>query len=236
MLVVDHISRFFGEKKALDDVAFDVAPGEVVGVLGPNGAGKSTLLRTLGGILEPTSGDVRFNGKSTFPPTPRVFGFLSEEAPLYPDMTATEFLTFRGRLKGFRGKRLFIRMREMEETAGLKEFGETPCGKLSAGQRRRLALADAMLTHPQVLLLDALFDNLDVFHAKRIQSALAARAAKTCILISGHNLHALAEICTRFMTFHKGRCTATLSVTETPPEKLHTLLACSITEAMVSCG
>ena len=235
MLVIDHISRFFGEKKALDDVAFDVAPGEVVGVLGPNGAGKSTLLRTIAGILEPTEGDIRFNGRSTFPPTPRDFGFLSEEAPLYPELTAEEFLKYRARLKGFRTSRLAARMREMTEVAGLSEFFNTPCGQLSAGQRCRLALADAMFTHPKVLLLDAPFDNLDLFHAKRIQSAIAARASKTCVLITGHNLHALAEICTRFMTFHNGRCTAMIAAGDAPADKLHTHLACSITEPLVTC-
>ncbi len=238
MLVIDHISRFFGEKKAVDGLTFDVAPGEVVGVLGPNGAGKSTLLRMLAGIIEPSAGDIRFNGRSTFPPTPglrRAFGYLSEEAPLYPEMTAVEYLKFRSRLKGFAGRRLTARMREMTEMTGLTEFYHAPCATLSAGQRRRLALADALMTHPRVLLLDALFDNVDILHVKRLQSALTARASRTSILITGHNLHALIPMCTRFMTLHKGRYTASFITAEMAPDKLHELLARSITEPLIPC-
>ena len=239
MLVIDHVTRFYGAKKALDGVAFDVAPGEVLGVLGPNGAGKSTLLRTIAGILEPTSGDIRHNGRPTFPPTlagRRAFGFLAEDAPLYPEMTATEHLRYRARLKGYKEPRLGIRLKEMMETAGVGEFEHTRCAALSAGQRRRLALADAMFTHPAVLLLDALFDNLDLPHAQRIRSVLDSRAAHTCVLITGHNLHALAGVCTRYITLHNGRQTAAISATDAPPDKLHALLARSITEPLFTCA
>ena len=237
MLVIDHVSRFFGAKRALDGVAFDVAPGEVLGVLGPNGAGKTTLLKTIAGILEPTSGDIRHNGRSTFPMGPvtrRAFGFLPEEAPLYPDMTAAEHLRHRAVLKGYHGARLAVRMKEMAETAGVGEFGNTRCGALSAGQRCRLALADAMFTHPSVLLLDAPFDNLDPLHAERIRSALAARAAHTCVLATGHNLHALAQICTRCITLHHGRQTSEITVAGIPPAELPALLSRSITEPAFS--
>jgi len=240
MLVIDHISRFFGEKKALDDIAFDVAPGEVVGILGPNGAGKTTLLRTIAGILEPTSGDIRLNGESTFPPTPelrRAFGFLPEDAPLYPEMTAAEHLKFRSRLKGFGGGRRFTkRLSEMTEITGLSEFFHTPCAALSAGQRRRLALADALINSPRVLLLDAPLDNLDLFHAKCVQSALAARAKNTCVLVTGHNHHALAQVCARFITLHNGRVTSDLNATNVAPEELPARLAQTITEPLIPCA
>jgi len=239
MLVIDHVTRFYGAKKALDDVAFDVAPGEVLGVLGPNGAGKSTLLRIIAGILEPTSGDIRHNGRSTFPPTPasrRAFGFLAEDAPLYPEMTAAEHLRYRARLKGFTEPRISIRMREMMEAAGAGEFGNTRCGALSAGQRRRVALADAMFAHPAVLLLDAPFDNLDAVHARRVQSVLATRAARTCVVATGHNLRALAGVCTRYVTLHHGRQTAAVTDPGGPPEQLHALLERSVTEPQFTCS
>jgi len=239
MLVIDHVTRFYGAKKALDGVAFDVAPGEALGVLGPNGAGKSTLLRIIAGILEPTSGDIRHNGCSTFPPTSatrKAFGFLAEDAPLYPEMAAAEHLRYRARLKGFKEPRLGIRLKEMMETAGVGEFEHTRCAALSAGQRRRLALADAMLTHPAVLLLDAPFDNLDLPHTQRVQSVLASRASHTCVIATGHNLHALAGVCTRFITLHHGRQTAAVSAADAPPGELHALLARSITEPLFTCA
>lgn len=157
MLEVDHISFSYGRHTVLDDVAFDVAPGEIVALAGPNGAGKTTLLRLLSCLLMQDSGTVRLDNINPLERPikyRRAIGYLSEHCPLYSEMTVEEYLIYRVRLKGERSMRVRRRVSEALEDCGLEEQRKTRIRLLSQGFRKRVGLADALVQHPKLLLLD----------------------------------------------------------------------------------
>jgi len=208
MLEVSQIVRKFGRRTVLDGVSFDVAPGEIVGVLGANGAGKTTLMRVMAAYLEPGAGDVRFGGRSVF--ADRVgyhgaLGYLPERCPLYDDMRVADYLTFRGRLRGLSRRRTARRLKDVAASCGLSEVLRQPIGALSAGFRRRVGLADALVAQPKVLLLDDPFTGLDAAHACSLRRTVAAASVRSAVVLTGHDVAGLAEICTRFLVLRDGR-------------------------------
>ncbi len=208
MFEIKQIVRRFGRRTVLDGVSFDVAPGEVVGVLGANGAGKTTLLRVLAAYLEPGAGDVLYDGRSVF--TDKVgyhalLGYLPERCPLYDEMRVGDYLTFRGRLRGLSRRRTARRVKEVAATCGLAGELRRPIAALSSGFRRRVGLADAMLAQPKVLLLDDPFAGLDVAHAHTLKQAVVATSVRAAVVLTGHDVAGLAEICTRFLVLREGR-------------------------------
>lgn len=219
MLEIHHLSRCFGRRIVFDDVSFDVAPGEIVGLLGANGAGKTTLLRVLAGYLEPTSGDVLFDGRSTFEQgldIRRVTGYLPESCPLYDDMRVGDYLFFRGRLRGLSVRRLRRRVREVLMDCGLGEVVRQPIGTLSQGLRRRTGLAETLLAHPRILLLDDPLAGLDLAHGRHIRQLIVAASVRAAVIISGHGLGDLAELCTRFIVLRDGHLVLMRRVTDFP--------------------
>ena len=189
MLEVNHISFSYGRHSVLDDVTFDVAPGEIVAVTGANGAGKTTLLRLLACLLMQDSGSVRFDGVDPLlRPVKyrRNIGYLSEHCPLYSEMTVEGYLTYRVRLKGERSLRVRRRVGETLEMCGLEELRKTRVRLLSHGYRKRLGLADALVMHPKLLLLDDPLAGLDVPHRRKAAAVLTAASARSAVVLAGH--------------------------------------------------
>ena len=217
MLEVDHITFSYGRHKVLDDVTFDVAPGEIVAVTGANGAGKTTLLRLLACLLMQDSGAVRLD---TVDPLVRPvkyrrgLGYLSEHCPLYGEMTVEDYLTYRVRLKGERNLRVRRRVSETLELCGLDDERRTRVRLLSQGYRKRLGLADALVLHPKLLLLDDPFAGLDVPHRKKIAAVLTAASARAAVVLAGHEIREMLEWCTRFVVLHRGRVTGLYRVSD----------------------
>ncbi len=219
MLEIHQLGRRFGRRIALDDVSFDVAPGEIVGLLGSNGAGKTTLLRVLAGYLEPTSGDVALDGRSTFEQgldIRRVTGYLPERCPLYDEMRVGDYLLFRARLRGLSVRRSRRRVREVVTECGLGEVVRQPIGTLSSGLRRRTGLAETLLAHPRILLLDDPLAGLDLAHGRHIRQSIVAASVRAAVIVSGHGLADLVELCTRFVVLREGRLVLTRRVTDFP--------------------
>jgi len=219
MLEIHQLGRRFGRRTALDDISFDVAPGEIVGLLGANGAGKTTLLRVLAGYLEPSSGDVVFDGRSTFDlglDIRRVTGYLPERCPLYDEMRVCDYLYFRARLRGLSVRRARRRVRETAKECGLEQVVRQRIETLSQGLRRRAGLADTLLAHPRILLLDDPLAGLDLAHGRQIRQSIVAASARAAVIISGHALAELAEVCTRFIVLRAGRLVLTRRVTDFP--------------------
>jgi ABC-2 type transport system ATP-binding protein len=205
---VRQIVRRYGRRTALDGVSFDVAPGEVVGVLGANGAGKTTLMRVLAAYLQPESGDVVFDGRSVFADKVGyygVLGYLPERCPLYDEMRVGDYLAFRGRLRGLGWRRTARRVKDVTAACGLNEVIRRPVGALSAGFRRRVGLADAILAQPKVLLLDDPFAGLDVAHGQALRQTVASMSVRSAVILTGHDVAGMAEICTRFLVLREGR-------------------------------
>ena len=213
MLEVRNLAFDYAGEKILRDVSFVVSPGEIVSVIGANGAGKTTLLKILATLVVPAGGKVLEDGIDAFQRPLRYrrqLGYLPENPQPYADMTVKEYLNFRAALKGEPGKRIRRRVGESAELCLITDILRTRIGRLSAGLKKRVALADALLLRPRVLLLDDFLAGLD--HSMRETSAqiLSNAAAFSSVIITGHELADLARWTTRFLVLKDGIISSTV--------------------------
>lgn len=205
MIAVKSLSKSFGVIKAVDDVSFQVATGEVLGFLGPNGAGKSTTMKMLACFLAPSSGDAQICGKSILADPIFVrqnIGYMSENAPLYDDLTVNEFLHF---IADVRGLSNFERHQEVLQLCALQEVANQMIETLSKGYRRRVSLAQALLHDPAVLILDEPTDGLDPNQKHEVRTLIKKLAIKKCVILSTHILEEVEAVCTRAIIIAKGK-------------------------------
>lgn len=217
VLEADHLTRRFGRITAVDDVSFQIRRGEIVGLLGPNGAGKTTTLRMIAGFLCPTAGDARVAGYSvTRDPigARRRLGYLPEQAALYPEMRAGEYLRFRAELKGVPRSRIAARTEEAAELCGIRPVLRRLIGELSKGYRQRVALADALVHEPQLLVLDEPTLGLDPNQIRQVRELIRSLAERHTVLISSHILPEIEMTCHRVLILHRGRLLADGPVSE----------------------
>lgn len=227
MLEVDHITFSYGKRKVLDDVTFDVAPGEIVAVTGANGAGKTTLLKVLASLLMQDAGAIRLDAVDTLARPIRYrrnIGYLSEQCPLYNEATVEEYLIYRVRLKGERNMRVRRRVSETLEQCGLTDERRTRVRLLSHGFRKRLGLADALVMHPKLLLLDDPLAGLDMAHRKKMAALLTTASARAAVVLAGHEVYEMLDWCTRFIVLRCGQVAATYRVNEYDKADLARLL------------
>ncbi len=159
-----HVTKWYGPRRAVADVSFAIEPGEVVGLLGPNGSGKSTIFRILTGYLAPSSGRVEVAGHDVVTDSMavrRAISYVPEDAPLYDHMRVSEFLRFMARIKGLRGSAENRAIDAAAERLDLQRVMSMPTGKLSRGFRQRVSIAQALLGDPKVLVLDEPTSGLD---------------------------------------------------------------------------
>ncbi|MCK6548845.1 ABC transporter ATP-binding protein [Myxococcota bacterium] len=217
---VDHVVKEFGALRALDDVTFSVARGEIYGVLGPNGAGKTTLLHILLGLTTPTSGRLGIFGMDVATERERCLSrvnFSSAYTALPSRLTVFENLTVFAHLYDLPKPKQ--RAREVVEQFGLGDRATQMTGTLSSGWLTRLNLAKAMLNEPEVLFLDEPTASLDPDTADRIRTLLVElrRARNLTIIYTSHNMNEVEALCDRVMFLHKGRL-----LVEGSPESLRT--------------
>ncbi len=212
-VVVRHLVKTFGkgssETRALDDVTFDVMPGETFGMLGPNGSGKTTLIRILLGIAQPTSGEVRVLGRLM--PDRRVamgVGYMSQASALYSDLSVAENLAFFGSLYGLRGATLRRRIAETLELVDLADRRAAPVGSLSGGMRQRVSLGVALIHEPRLLFLDEPTVGIDPELRVEFWNYFARlNASGVTILVSTHYLDE-ARRCQRLALLRFGKLLA----------------------------
>lgn len=205
------LMRRYGPVTAVDGVSFCARPGEVLGVLGPNGAGKTTTMRMLAGVLEPDAGAARICGRDMARDRRAAqgqLGYLPEGAPLFPEMTAAEYLDFLGRSRGLgRAAR-----KTAVEKAGVRAGLEGRMGQIietmSKGFRRRVALAGAILHEPPALILDEPTDGLDPLQKRAMRSLIAELSATSAVVISTHILDEAEAVCSRALVIAGGRVLA----------------------------
>ncbi|MCH2107814.1 MAG: ABC transporter ATP-binding protein [Polyangiaceae bacterium] len=208
MLVAEGLTRRFGSLTVVDQLSFSVRKGEALGFLGPNGAGKTTTMRMLAGALGASAGRVLIEGKDLLRSSPRLrrnIGYMAELPPLYPEMTGREYLRFRGELKGLRGREA---VREISRVASLTQVDgllHRRIGKLSKGYRQRLALSDALVGDPGLLLLDEPTAGLDPNQILETRRLLRSLAENHALLVSTHILSEVEAICDRAVLIHQGR-------------------------------
>jgi len=215
MLEVRNIAFAYGLKSVLRDVSFSISPGEVVGVVGLNGAGKTTLLKILATLSMPDSGNILSDSIDIFSRPLRYrkqVGFLAENPALYDDMTVKEFLEYRSKLKGESARRVRRPVSEAMDICKIFAYATSSIKNLSAGIRRRVALADALILRPRVLLLDDFLAGLDMTMRENASSVLSAAAAFSAVVVTGHEIADLAGCVTRFLVLKDGLISSSIPV------------------------
>ena len=208
MIVVDALSKQFGQFQAVDEISFEVQRGEVVGFLGPNGAGKSTTMKMLTCYLPPTSGNAEVNGFSINSQRLQVqeqIGYLPESAPSYNEMQVEEFLSFIGEVRGYTGSELRRRVGRDLELTSLQEARKQIIDTLSKGFRQRTCLAQALIHDPPVLILDEPTDGLDPNQKHEVRELIRRMSEERTILVSTHILEEVEAVCTRALIISEGR-------------------------------
>jgi ABC-2 type transport system ATP-binding protein len=211
MISVSHLTKQYASQTAVNDISFEVPEGEIVGFLGPNGAGKTTTMRILSGYMPPTSGSARVAGFDVFRDSLQVrqnVGYMPENAPLYLDMKVKEYLHFRAGLKGLHGKDLRDRTGDVMEMCQLTDMRRRLIGNLSKGYRQRVALADALLARPKLLILDEPTNGLDPTQIRGVRELLRRLKGECTVLLSTHILAEVELTCDRVIIMHKGQIKA----------------------------
>ena len=213
MIEVRNIAFSYRDRPVLRDVSFVVSPGEVVAVVGANGAGKTTLLKVLATLAIPESGTVMVDGRDALERPlkyRRQIGYLPERVALYEDMTVKEYLHYRANLKGEPSKRVRRRVSEAAEFCQVSGLLRETIRNLSAGLRKRVALADALLLRPRVLLLDDFLAGLDKDMRESTGALLSNVAAFSSVIVTGHELSDVARWATRVLVLRNGVVSASI--------------------------
>ena len=211
MIKVENLSKWFGPKRAVDNVSFEVEKGEVLGFLGPNGAGKSTTMRMITGFLPPDGGDVVIGGHSieNAPIKAKsIMGYLPENAPAYGDMTVTVFLKFVASMRGMRGKERAEAVDKVLETCFLQSVRYQPVETLSKGFLHRTCFAQSIIHDPDVLILDEPTDGLDPNQKHEVRNLIKRMGERKAIVISTHILEEVDAVCSRVIIINNGKLVA----------------------------
>jgi len=207
--------RYYGSAAA-NAISFRVGPGEVLGLLGPNGAGKSTTLQMLCGLLEPTSGEVRYRDQPIHEDLlahKRRLGFVPEEPIFYSYMTGREHLQLVGRLRGLGEATLEARSQRFLDLFELLPHQSASIDSYSKGMRQKLAIAAALLHDPEIVLFDEAESGLDLTSALVFRSLIARLAARgKIVLYSSHVLEIVERVCSRAVILRGGRVQAELEI------------------------
>jgi ABC-2 type transport system ATP-binding protein len=235
MIHVSNLTKQYAGRTAVDGISFDVAPGEMVGFLGPNGAGKSTTMRILSGYMPPTSGCAEVGGMNVFHDSlavRRQVGYMPEMAPLYTDMKVKEYLHFRGALKGLRGRDLRVKTGEAMDLCAITDVRRRLIGNLSKGYRQRVAMADALIARPPLLILDEPTNGLDPTQIRQVREMLRGLLPKHTILLSTHILHEVEQSCDRVIMINQGK----IKAYDTPQNLTRGLRAAGSLVVEMQCG
>ena len=208
---VQHVTKRYGSFTAVDDLSFEVEPGEILGFLGPNGAGKTTTMRILTGYLPATEGRARIAGFDVFDEpieAKRRTGYLPETPPLYPEMTVGEYLRFVARINGIAAGDRAARVGAAMERTSVTDMAERFCGTLSKGYRQRVGLAQALLHEPDVLILDEPTAGLDPRQIIETRRLVTELAGDHTVILSTHILPEVSQTCQRVVIINRGRVVA----------------------------
>jgi macrolide transport system ATP-binding/permease protein len=216
MLEARSLTKYYDHTPAVREVSFTIAPGEILGYLGSNGAGKSTTVKMLTGLIEPSEGQILYQGRSVredYTAFQRRIGYVPEEAHLYPHLSGREYLQLVGRLRGIERRELEHKMDEFLRLFSLWNDRHDPLSSYSKGMRQKILLSAALLHNPDVLILDEPFSGLDVTSALVLRRLLRGLAEQgKMILYSSHVLEVVEKVCSKVLILRKGEVVAYDSV------------------------
>jgi ABC-2 type transport system ATP-binding protein len=212
MLQATGLSKFYGSVPAVQEISFSLEPGQILGYLGPNGSGKSTTVRMLTGLLQPTRGQVLYNGEDIHkdPVAYRKhLGYVPEEANLYPYLSGEEYLQMVATLRGMPMSRQKSRIHQLLDLLSLWPHRDVALGSYSKGMRQRILLIAALMDNPDVLILDEPLSGLDVTSALIFKSLVQALSAKgKAVFFCSHVLEVVEKICSRLIILRRGQVIA----------------------------
>jgi ABC-2 type transport system ATP-binding protein len=208
VIVADRLTKRYGSRLAVDQVSFEVRPNEVMGLLGPNGSGKSTILRILTGYLRPTSGTARVAGYDVIESGLEArsqLGYVPEDVPLYTHMRVTEFLDLMGRVRGLDAAALPVSVDQAIERLALGQVKHLLISKLSRGYRQRVAIAQALLGKPKLLVLDEPTNGLDPRQIIEVRELIRTLSRELSILVTSHILAEMERVANRVAILLNGK-------------------------------
>ena len=217
MVEVSHLTKTYGELRAIQDVSFTARRGEILGFLGPNGAGKTTTMRIIAGFMPASEGTVTIEGFDVFRDSYEArqrIGYLPENPPLYHDMTVRSYLIFVGRIKGVGKKEVRRALDGVLQKCSLTEVGARLIKHLSKGYRQRLGLAQALIHNPPVVILDEPTLGLDPKQTVEIRSLIKELSGDRTVILSTHFLPEVSELCDKVVIIHEGKIAVEQSLTE----------------------
>lgn len=204
-LIIDRLSKQYKNKIAVDRISLTLHQG-VYGLLGANGAGKTTLMRMLCGILRPTSGTVMFENMDVSTEDYRKeLGYLPQDFGYYPNFTGRDFLMYMAVLKGMTKSRAQKRCAKLLDEVGLKEMGDKKIKTYSGGMKQRLGIAQALLSHPRILILDEPTAGLDPKERVRFRDMIAALGKESIVILSTHIVSDIEHIADRILLMKDGQ-------------------------------
>lgn len=212
---VKHLTKYYGEQAAVDNISFEAKNGEILGFLGPNGAGKSTTMKIITSFIPATEGDVEVCGmdiKKHSLEVRKKIGYLPEHNPLYLDMYVKEYLNFVGKI--YKIKKLKDRVAEVIELVGLQKEQHKVIGQLSKGYRQRVGLAQAIIHDPEVLILDEPTSGLDPNQLSEIRELIKKIGKEKTVMLSTHIMQEVEAICDRVIIIKNGKLVANAKASE----------------------
>lgn len=244
MIKVEHLTKYYGDFLAVDDLSFEIDEGHVYGFLGPNGAGKSTTMNIMTGCLSATSGRVSIGGFDIFEDpdnAKRLIGYLPEQPPLYMNETPTEYLRFVGEAKGLRGEELNAQIESVIRQVRIESVKDRRISALSKGYKQRVGIAQALLGNPKVIILDEPTVGLDPLQIIEIRDLIRQLGQEHTVILSSHILSEVQAICEKILIIAHGRLVAfdapdqlersllgtneIAFTTDAPPERVRSILA-----------
>ncbi len=215
MIKVENLTKYYGNRLAVDNISFSVEKGEIVGFLGPNAAGKTTTMRILTGFLAPTRGEAWVAGYNILTHSleaRRRIGYFAESVPLYTDMTVRAYLDFLASLRGLDKNRIKTRIEDVVGLCHLEEYIDVIIGKLSRGFRQRVGVAQAIIHEPEVLILDEPTVGIDPIQVTMTRQLIKELGKDRTVLLSTHILPEVSIICERVIIIHEGKIVAQDSI------------------------
>ncbi len=207
LIEVTGLSRQYGSLHAVNNVSFDLRKGEILGFLGPNGAGKSTTMQMLCGTLAPSAGEILINGVDLLEnpiAAKQQIGFLPEQPPIYPELTVDEYLLYCGKLRRIANSALTEALDTTKQRCGLQDTGSRLVGNLSKGYQQRVAIAQAIIHSPDIVVLDEPTVGLDPIQIREIRMLIKELGKDHGVILSTHILPEVQMVCNRVQIIRQG--------------------------------
>ena len=211
MIKIEHLTKYYGDYRAVDDISFTINDGEILGFLGPNGAGKTTTLKMITCFMPPSEGTILFDDldvRENSMEIRRKIGYLPENAPLYEYMGVMEYLNYVCDIREISGEKRKERMEKMIELCGLQKVLGKDCGELSKGYRQRVGIAQAMIHEPDILILDEPTVGLDPNQVVGIRELIKDVGVEKTVVLSTHILSEVEAVCKRVVIISSGAIVA----------------------------